>query len=163
MDEVMSARASPEARRAGICFACAMLGFAAGAGGYVFVYARGASYLSDDPAACNNCHVMNEHYDGWLKSSHRAAATCNDCHTPHAAIPKYLAKAENGFHHSKAFTLQDFREPIRIREKNARVLEQNCLRCHAEMVSELVEHRPDRQKPPDCVRCHADVGHGPAL
>ena len=29
----------------------------------------------------------------------------------------HLAKAENGWHHSKAFTLQDFHEPIRITKK----------------------------------------------
>lgn len=142
-------------------FVCALIGFAAGAGGYVFVYAKGASYLSNDPAACMNCHVMNEHYDGWLKSSHHAVATCNDCHTPHALIPKYWTKAENGYHHSKAFTLQNFHEPIRIREKNARILQRNCLHCHETMVSELVEHKRDRANPPDCLRCHADVGHGP--
>lgn len=148
-------------RRAGALYIAALLGFAAGAGGYVFVYARGASYLSNDPTACTNCHVMNEHYDGWLKSSHHAVATCNDCHTPHDVVGKYWTKAENGYHHSKAFTLQDFHEPIRIREKNARIVQANCVHCHETMVSELVEHRQDRNNPPDCVRCHADVGHGP--
>lgn len=145
----------------GLPYLFVLLGFAAGAGGYVFVYARGASYLSNDPTVCANCHVMQEHLDGWQKSSHHAVATCNDCHTPHALIPKYWTKMENGYHHSKAFTLQNFHEPIRIREKNARILENNCLHCHAEMVSELTVHRPERGAPPDCVRCHADVGHGP--
>ncbi|HMP77010.1 MAG TPA: cytochrome c nitrite reductase small subunit [Kiritimatiellia bacterium] len=152
---------SERGARAGIWFVCVLLGFGAGAGGYVFVYARGASYLSNDPAACINCHIMNEHYDGWLKSSHHAVATCNDCHTPHTFFGKYWTKAENGYHHSKAFTLQNFHEPIRIREKNARVLQANCVHCHETMVSELVEHKPDGLNPPDCVRCHADVGHGP--
>lgn len=140
-----------------------MLGFGAGAGGYIFVYARGASYLSDDPAACANCHIMNEQYDGWLKSGHHTVATCNDCHTPDSFIPKYWTKMENGYHHSKAFTLQNFHEPIQIREKNSKILQDNCVRCHTEMVSELVEHRVNRSGPPDCVRCHADVGHGPAI
>ena len=36
-----------------------------GIGAYTFVYARGASYLTNDPAACVNCHVMREPYDGW--------------------------------------------------------------------------------------------------
>lgn len=147
--------------RARLLFFSALLGFAAGAGAYVFVYARGASYLSNDPTACVNCHVMNEHYDGWLKSSHHAVATCNDCHTPHSFVGKYWTKAENGYHHSKAFTLQDFHEPIRIREKNARIVQANCVHCHETMVSELVEHRQGRNHPPDCVRCHSDVGHGP--
>ena len=65
------------------------LGLAAGIGGYTFIYAKGGSYLVDDPAACANCHVMQEQYDGWLQSSHRAVAGCNDCHTPHGLAPKY--------------------------------------------------------------------------
>ncbi|RYE57570.1 MAG: hypothetical protein EOP20_07245, partial [Hyphomicrobiales bacterium] len=58
------------------------IGAAVGLGGYTFVYAKGASYLGNDPNACANCHVMQDHLDGWYKSSHRSVATCNDCHTP---------------------------------------------------------------------------------
>jgi cytochrome c nitrite reductase small subunit len=39
-------------------------GLLVGLGLYTFVYAKGASYLTNDPAACVNCHVMNEQYDG---------------------------------------------------------------------------------------------------
>ena len=59
-----------------------LLGTALGVGAYTFVYAKGASYLSNDPNACANCHVMTEQLDGWSRGSHRAVATCNDCHTP---------------------------------------------------------------------------------
>ena len=141
--------------------ATALLGLALGAGGYTFYYARGASYLSNDPKACVNCHVMQTHYDGWQKSSHHAVAVCNDCHTPHSFVGKYLTKAENGYHHSRAFTLQDFPDVIRIREKNARILRDSCLHCHASMVDHLVAHGGKDPEPMDCVRCHADVGHGP--
>ena len=48
-----------------------IIGIAVGIGVYTFAYARGWSYLTDDPAACANCHVMTEQFDGWLKSSHR--------------------------------------------------------------------------------------------
>ncbi|MDZ4859404.1 MAG: NapC/NirT family cytochrome c [Candidatus Hydrogenedentes bacterium] len=46
------------------------LGVLLGVGGYTFVYAKGTSYLTNDPRACANCHVMNEQYDGWMKASH---------------------------------------------------------------------------------------------
>ena len=82
-----------------LAFAVA-IGLAAGIGGYTFVYAHGASYLTNDPAACINCHVMREQYDGWIKSSHRAVAVCNDCHTPHDLVGKYATKGQNGFWHS---------------------------------------------------------------
>jgi hypothetical protein len=59
------------------------LGLAVGVGVYTFWYGKGYSYMSNDPNACANCHIMNDQYSGWLKSSHRSVATCNDCHTPH--------------------------------------------------------------------------------
>lgn len=65
--------------------------------GYTFVYAKGASYLTNDPKACANCHVMQDYYDAWIKSSHRAVAVCNDCHAPHDnMVRKYYVKADNG-------------------------------------------------------------------
>lgn len=98
-------------------------GIAAGVGFYTFQYAKGASYLSNDPKACANCHIMSDQFDGWAKSSHRNVATCNDCHTPEGFIPKYLTKASNGFWHSYAFTTGDFHEPIRIKGRNKEIAE----------------------------------------
>lgn len=137
-----------------------LLGALAGMGGYTLWSAQAFSYVSDDPQVCANCHIMNEQYDGWQKASHHAVASCNDCHTPHALIPKYLSKAQNGFWHSKGFTLQDFHEPIRIRPHNKQVLNNNCMGCHRELVSEvIVTHGRDESRL-DCIRCHANVGHG---
>ncbi len=70
----------------------AAIGMTAGIGVYTFVYAKGASYLTNDPAACANCHIMNEHYSGRLRSSHRAVAVCNDYHTPSGLVAKYATK-----------------------------------------------------------------------
>src|SRR4051794_2922993 len=84
-----------------------LMGTCIGLGGYTFRYAEGLSYFSTDPKACVNCHVMRDEYESWARSSHHAAAGCVDCHLPHELVPKYLAKASNGWHHSKGFTLQD--------------------------------------------------------
>ena len=89
-----------------------VLGAAAGLGNYTFMYAKGASYLGNDPKACANCHVMQDHLNGWHNSSHHAVATCNDCHTPAGFVRKYFTKAEHGFFHSLAFTTGEFHEPI---------------------------------------------------
>jgi len=75
-------------------FSALWLGAALGLGAYTFVYARGYSYFSNDPAACANCHVMRDYFDSWQRSSHHASAVCNDCHTPHPLVGKYLTKAE---------------------------------------------------------------------
>lgn len=134
------------------------LGLATAVGAYTFVYARGYSYLTNDPAACANCHVMRNHFDAWVKSSHRAVAVCNDCHTPPDLVPKYLTKARNGFHHSVAFTTQDFHEPIRITDADRDVVERACRHCHEEIVV-AIEGAHGEAGRLSCVRCHATVGH----
>ena len=147
----------------------ALLGMFVASGAFTFVSAHGTSYLSNDPDVCVNCHIMREQYDGWRHGSHHAVATCNDCHLPHDNLfHKLLVKASNGYHHSKAFTLLDFKEPIRIKPGNAQVLEDNCLRCHAELVDEITAHGTlgvptDPTRKADlygCVRCHQEAGHG---
>jgi cytochrome c nitrite reductase small subunit len=104
---------------------------------------------------------MREPYDGWQKASHHAVAVCNDCHLPKSFAGKYLAKAENGFWHSKGFTLQDFHEPIRIKPCNARILQQNCIYCHGDFVHEILAGGSAGDETNNCLRCHAAVGHGP--
>jgi len=137
------------------------LGVLLGVGGYTFYYAQGASYLSNDPNACVNCHIMREQFESWHKSSHHAFATCNDCHVPHDFAGKWLTKAANGYHHSEAFTLQNFHEPIRIRPANASVLNATCLYCHRDYVREITAHRVINEEELYCPRCHGSVGHGP--
>jgi cytochrome c nitrite reductase small subunit len=133
-----------------------------GLGLYTFEYAEGGSYFSNRPEACANCHIMREHLDSWRKSSHHPVAVCNDCHTPHEPVPKLITKAENGFRHSLMFTLQNFREPLRITRRNAERLQHNCLGCHGGFVSEVLHPAgPHAEEELRCVRCHSDVGHGP--
>src|SRR5512138_1423781 len=134
--------------------AAAAVGLAVGAGRYAFAYARGTSYAGNDPATCANCHVMAGHYDAWQKSSHHAAATCNDCHTPGAGVAKYATKAENGWHHSKAFTLGGFPDVVRARAETRAVVDAQCRRCHADLVLVMTAGGET-----SCVRCHDSVGH----
>ena len=51
-------------------------------GGYTFIYARGASYLMNDPAACANCHVMQEQSPAGL---HRVIERSPYARLPYAA------------------------------------------------------------------------------
>lgn len=139
---------------------CALIGILLGVSGATFIYANGHSYLSADPKACVNCHVMKPQYDGWQKSSHHTAAVCADCHMPQGLFAKYYTKAENGFLHSKAFTLQDYLDPIQIRPSSLKIANQACLNCHSEMTSELSVHKTVKDGEPElCTQCHADVGH----
>lgn len=144
--------------RVAIGVAGALAGIATGVGCYTFLYAKGGSYMTDNPAACANCHVMQEQYDAWLKSSHRAVAVCNDCHTPSGFLAKYLTKAENGWHHSLAFTSGNFHEPIQIKARNQAVTENACRKCHADIVTQI-EGAHSGVEEMSCIRCHPTVGH----
>jgi cytochrome c nitrite reductase small subunit len=135
-----------------------VLGCGIGICGYTFVYAKGYSYLTNDPEACANCHIMREQFDGWTRSSHRAVAVCNDCHTPPGAVPKYVTKARNGFWHSFYFTTGTFPEPIQITPHNLRVTESACRKCHEEIV-EAIDHDAPEVARLSCVACHRSVGH----
>lgn len=137
------------------------VGTAAGLGGYTFSYAKGLSYFSRDPAACANCHIMQSEYDAWQKSSHHHSAVCVDCHLPESFVPKYFAKAENGWRHGKLFTTSGFVEPIEVKVRGREILQANCVRCHRELTAEMrttenARHSTDLP----CTHCHAYVGHG---
>ena len=136
----------------------AALGVLCGLSAFTFGYGEGVAYLQNDPTVCANCHVMQWHYDSWIKSSHRNIATCNDCHLPHHPVGKWITKADNGFFHSLAFTTGDFPDPIRIKPRNRRVTQAACLHCHAEFVNALLPPSAARETPV-CVHCHGDVGH----
>ena len=145
-----------------LLIAAAGFGALLGLGLFTFVYAEGFSYFTTDPKACANCHVMNDQYDSWVKSSHHIVATCADCHLPHTLVEKLVAKAVNGYHHSKGFTFQDFHEPILIKPHNSHILQEACLHCHGDFVHDVVAGSTTDKNAVRCVHCHASVGHGPS-
>jgi len=147
------------------------LGVAAGVGAYTFSYAKGLSYFGTEPSACVNCHIMEPQYAAWQKGSHHAVARCIDCHLPASFVPKYLAKAENGYRHGKLFTTQTFEEPITVKAPGMRILQDNCVRCHTELVHGIVGGSEAELEEPgkvalaglsqnQCTHCHWTVGHG---
>lgn len=153
-------------RRAAILGALA--GACCGAVVYTAFYAHATSYLSNDPKACVNCHIMNDQYGAWSSSSHHARATCNDCHVPHTSlVAKYYVKAEHGYRHSKRFTFQNWHEPIRMTASSREVVVENCIRCHEAMTRDIRGTASGRAAHAgisdeiDCIRCHASVAHGP--
>lgn len=150
--------------------ACA-IGAAIGLGAFTFTYAKGYSYLTNDPAACANCHIMDEYYTAWTKSSHQGKALCNDCHTPHTPVAKWTVKASNGFWHSFYFTTGNFPYPLRITPRNEQVVEDACRHCHQQITATIdaAVHAAAAGADPhealrepeaiDCTNCHRYVGH----
>ncbi|RZS97863.1 cytochrome c nitrite reductase small subunit [Cecembia calidifontis] len=137
-----------------------------GLGLYLFKLSNAASYLSDDPQACVNCHIMTPQYITWTRSSHREVAHCNDCHVPHDNMAnKYFFKAKDGLYHSTVFTLRAEPQVIRALEPSIQVIQANCIRCHENQVTDAklasfvdnhIVHRTDRI----CWECHREVPHG---
>ncbi len=145
-------------RKVGAIIFGAVVGLGLGVGAYTLLYAKGWAYLTNDPAACANCHIMQGHLDAWIKSTHRAVATCNDCHTPHNFFGKYYVKADHGFWHSYAFTTGNFHEPIHMTARSQQVTEGACRNCHEEIVH-AIETIQSNGGQLSCIRCHGSVGH----
>lgn len=124
------------------------------------------SYLSDDPETCINCHVMYSQYASWTHSSHREVAHCNDCHVPHDSfVRKYLFKAMDGMRHATIFTARAEPQVIRIKQAGANVVQENCIRCHFDLVDMIgaVEVTADGHEDGDgarCWDCHRETPHG---
>jgi cytochrome c nitrite reductase small subunit len=137
-----------------------MLGVAAGMGLFVLHISRADSYLSDAPETCMNCHVMTTQYVTWQHGSHAGVATCNDCHVPHTSFPAHWAfKAKDGLWHATVFTMRWEPQVIRLSEGAIPVVEENCRRCHAQVIDNvsLVDHRQGDLR---CWECHREVPHG---
>ncbi len=129
---------------------------------------KALSYLSKDPKACINCHVMNTQYATWQHSSHKNVG-CIECHLPtDGFLNKYLAKAKDGWNHSVAFTLNTYDNAIKISKDAQRRVQQNCISCHSTLVSTLVSNSDINHNFKDgevatgrkCWSCHKQVPHG---
>lgn len=141
-------------------------GIIAGLGGYTVYMSRAYSYLSDDPAACINCHIMTPYYQSWNHSSHAQWATCNDCHVPHNnVVSKYAFKAKDGLYHAAVFTVNAEPQVIRPREESYEVIMNNCIRCHTQLNTEfvstgMIDYCDVKEgKGKACWDCHSEVPH----
>lgn len=159
----------------------AALGALIGVGVFLVRASEAASYLSDDPKACINCHIMFPQYATWQHSSHASVANCNDCHVPHHNIlAKYYYKAKDGSRHSALFTLRKEQQVIQAIPESRKVIQENCIRCHGRVMDEVTEVHNAFESPAPaasasprmqavaahgdreryCVDCHREVPHG---
>jgi len=142
------------------------LGIFFGLGFYVLYLSKAASYLSDAPETCVNCHVMAPQYATWGHSSHREVATCNDCHVPHNNVfNKYFFKAKDGLRHASMFALRMEPEVIFILEEGKEVVHNNCIRCHSQQLTDpklaaKVPNHAHNTQDRVCWECHREVPHG---
>ncbi|UTW63104.1 cytochrome c nitrite reductase small subunit [bacterium SCSIO 12741] len=143
-----------------------ILSAAIGLGLFMAHEAKVTSYLSDDPQACVNCHVMTPAFNGWMHSSHREWVSCNGCHVPQDNFfNAYYFKAKDGLYHASIFTLRAEPDVMFMREASENVVQDNCIRCHVQQVTEtkyadyLKDHTSNRTER-KCWSCHREIPHG---
>ncbi|MCK6600207.1 MAG: cytochrome c nitrite reductase small subunit [Bacteroidetes bacterium] len=137
-----------------------LLAGAVGIGSYSLYISNALAYLSDDPKACVNCHIMAPQYATWQNGSHARVAVCTDCHVPHDNIfRKYYFKAQDGLRHASMFTLRMEPQVIHVKEAGAGVIQENCIRCHQTLLNDTFHITPEKQER-SCWSCHRETPHG---
>jgi len=144
-----------------------LAGIICGIGGYTAFAFRMASYLSDEPATCMNCHIMAPYYATWSHSSHARHTTCNDCHVPHENIArKWIFKGMDGTRHASVFLTNGEPQVIQAIDGSSTVIMHNCIRCHEQLNSEFVKTgritymMAKAGEGKACWDCHREVPHG---
>ncbi|MBZ0200621.1 MAG: cytochrome c nitrite reductase small subunit [Ignavibacteriaceae bacterium] len=143
-----------------------LLGIMVGLGLMIVKISKAYSYMSNSPMACVNCHVMVPQYTTLRNSSHKNAATCNDCHVPHDNIfETYFFKASDGLRHSYMFTLRLEPQVIVIKEAGKRAVQNNCIRCHENQIHPvslraIKDAHTLASGERFCWDCHREVPHG---
>ena len=137
---------------------------------YIVYASKMPSYLSSDPKACINCHVMNTQYATWQHSAHKEYATCIDCHLPtDSFFEKYKAKTVDGWNHSVAFTANTYNHTMKISDYGAKRVQENCISCHSSLTSSITSNAAKYHNFDDtsgvesgrkCWDCHKSVPHG---
>ena len=143
-----------------------LLGTLVGLGCLVVYISNAASYLSDRPGACINCHVMASEYATWQRGSHGRVAVCNDCHVPHDNfLKKYAFKAKDGLRHATVFTLRMEPQVITLNTAAIAVVQENCVRCHVNLVENVTASQVSGGNAHSgggqlCWACHRETPHG---
>jgi len=112
----------------------------------------------DGPDFCGMCHVMDEMVEGYLHSSHREVASCNDCHIPHDYVRGSFYKAYTGTRDIVEVLLGISPEVIRITAYGKKVVQENCLSCHGDLLRMVGNTQEGGAK--YCMDCHRYTPHG---
>jgi cytochrome c nitrite reductase small subunit len=108
---------------------------------------------SESPEFCGSCHVLQPEYEAWFHSGAHKTIKCVDCHLPNNNLPNHLFwKTVDGVKDSLAFHTGFVSETIHISERGAAVVEDNCRRCHADLLAQIKETRR-------CWDCHRRISH----
>jgi cytochrome c nitrite reductase small subunit len=122
-------------------------------GAYMAFGSPGLYAKSESPEFCGSCHVLQPEYEAWFHSGAHQNIKCVDCHLPNNNLANHLFwKSVEGVKDSLSFHTGRVSETIRISEHGAAVVQGNCQRCHAEIISRV---SIDRR----CWDCHRRMSH----
>jgi len=122
-------------------------------GAYMAFGSPGLYAKSESPEFCGSCHVLQPEYEAWFHSGAHQNIKCVDCHLPNNNLANHLFwKSVDGVKDTLAFHTGRVSETIRISEHGAAVVQGNCQRCHAEIISRV---SIDRR----CWDCHRRLSH----
>ena len=144
----------PRSRFARIIIYLAGFGVLAGVLGLFMAFGPPKLFAkTSSPEFCGSCHVMEMEYEAWFHSGAHKRATCVDCHLPNDTLARHLAwKTLDGVHDVIRFNTGQVSDYLRLSDRGAGVVQENCQRCHAETMSRVSE---DRQ----CWSCHRRMSH----
>ena len=108
---------------------------------------------SESPVFCSGCHVMEANYEAWAHTGAHRRIKCVDCHLPNENVPMhYVWKSIDGLKDVAFFYSGRVPEQIKLTSHGAKVLQKNCVNCHASTV-EFISH--ERK----CWECHRRIMH----
>jgi len=108
---------------------------------------------SETPEFCAGCHVMESQYENWFHHGAHRRVKCIDCHLPNDHAARHLTrKGMDGMWDAYVFYSGRVPDTITLSQSGAALVQENCLRCHGEMVSRINEDR-------NCWQCHRRVSH----
>ncbi|WP_028840962.1 cytochrome c nitrite reductase small subunit [Thermodesulfobacterium hveragerdense] len=103
---------------------------------------------------CASCHVMEDQSLSLRKSGLHNQLNCIDCHLPHDnKLRHYFWKGVDGTKDLVKFHLNLIPEEITLSSHGKVLVQENCIRCHKDMV--FMIHVKDR----NCWECHVKVRH----
>ncbi|MBM4273215.1 MAG: cytochrome c nitrite reductase small subunit [Deltaproteobacteria bacterium] len=122
-------------------------------GGFLAFGPPGLYAKSETPEFCGSCHVMESRYEAWFHGGAHSRIKCVDCHLPNDTLARHLMwKSIDGLWDAAAFHTGRVPDPITLSSHGARVVQENCQRCHAETVARINEDRK-------CWDCHRRMSH----
>ncbi len=108
---------------------------------------------TETPEFCGSCHVLQTQYETWFHSGAHAQIKCVDCHLPNDSFARHLTwKTLDGMKDFLAFHMGRVSDPIKISDRGAGFVKENCLRCHDEIMARVNEDRR-------CWECHRKLTH----